>query len=100
MTKVRPMLQDVNYDDKCSLYRGYFELESSEGKVIGFCETTASGFDVNQELEDFTVEFMSSNYESYVAPYDKEMFEDLELQTSLAIMDTITEQLEKKYSIC
>lgn len=100
MTKIRPMLQDVNWDDKCSLYRGHFELESSDGKVIGFCETTSTGFDVNQELEDFTVEFFNNKYEQYVAPYDSEMFEDLELQTSLGITDIITEEIQKNYSIC
>lgn len=100
MIKVRPMLQDVTWDDKCSLYRGYFELESNEGKVIGFCETTSTGFDANQELEDFTVEFFSSKYEQYTAPYDKEMFEDLELQSSLGISDLITEEIQKNYSIC
>lgn len=100
MIKVRPMMQDINWDDKCSLYRGYFELESNDGKVVGFVETTSTGFDINQELENFTVEFMSSNYESYVAPYDAEMFEDLELQTSLGITDLITEEIQKNYSIC
>jgi hypothetical protein len=95
MKPFKPELLRVDYDDNIQKYVGEFEIINSLNKTQYFVEFAAEGFDEDQELEDVTIQFFNEKLEEVSFPFDSLLFDELELEFSMALYQFIVDEAKE-----